>query len=74
MNEFSNADILALLRSPAGQQLLAMLQRQNSETLEKAKSFAQAGNYAEVKKVMASMLNDPQVAGLLQQLGGGKLE
>ena len=74
MNQFSSSDMLAMLRSPAGRQLLSLFQQQDPQTLEKAKALAQSGNYADLKNVMGSLLSDPEVLRLLRQLGGGKLE
>ncbi len=70
MDQFSPQDIKALIQSPAGQQLLAMLQ-QDPAALARASRMAKAGDYAGVKSAFASMMQDPNVLKLLQQLGGG---
>lgn len=74
MDQISPQDIMALIRSPAGQQLLAMLRQQDPATLTKASRMAKSGDYAGVQATFASLMQDPNVLALLQQLGGGQNE
>lgn len=74
MDNFSVADIMRLANSPAGQQLLAILQQQDSGTLKKAADQAKDGNYAGVQSTLASLLSDPEAARLLAQLRGDQNE
>ncbi len=55
-----------LARSPAGQQLMAMLKGQD---LSDAARKAAAGNYAEAAQALQALLADPKARELLQQLG-----
>ena len=74
MDQFPNKDMLALIRSPAGQALISMLQQQNPQTLEKAKQMAQSGNYSGVQGALESLLRDPRFHSLMKQLGGDQHE
>ena len=71
MDQFSPQDIKALIQSPAGQQLMAMLRQQDPATLAQASRMAKAGDYAGVQSAFASLMRDPNVLALLQKLGGG---
>ncbi len=59
-----------LAQSEAGQALLANLQSQHGDTLQSAIAQAQAGNYTQVKKTLAALLNSPEGKSLLRQLRG----
>lgn len=74
MDQFPSQDMLALIRSPAGQQLLALFQKQNPQTLAKAKQMAQSGDYGALQETLATLLRDPNTQRLLKQLGGGSSE
>ena len=46
-------EALRFARSPAGQQLLAMLQQKDAGTLETAKQLAQAGQYQKALEILS---------------------
>ena len=56
--------------SPAGQQLLAMLQAKNSDALKKAMSAASSGDYLAAQQSLTTLLKDPEVQALLKRLEG----
>lgn len=64
------SDLMKLAQSPAGKQLLAMLQNTNDGSLENAVKQASAGNMAEAKNALSSLLSSPQVQALLKQMEG----
>ncbi len=64
------SDLMRLAQSPAGQQLLAMLQNSNSGALENAVKQASAGNMTEAKNALSSLLSSPEAQALLQQMEG----
>lgn len=68
--DFSIQEAMRLANSPAGQQLLAMLQQSDTDTLRKAMDQAAAGDYSKVKQTMSSLLDSPEIQKLMQQLGG----
>jgi hypothetical protein len=67
---FSMQEALRLVRSPAGQQLLALLQQQDSGKVRQIADQAAAGNYENAMESLKPLLNSPQVQALLKQLGG----
>ena len=69
-DDFSVQEAMRLARSPAGQQLLALLQQKNSPMLQKAMEEAAAGDYSAVQKTMAAALANPEVQQLLSRMRG----
>lgn len=67
---FSMDEILKLAKSPAGQQLMAMLRQQDSAKLEQAAAQAQAGDYSQASQTLSAMLSSPEAQKLMKQLGG----
>lgn len=69
-SDFSMQEAMRLAQSPAGQQLIALLQQQNSAQLQNAIHAAATGDYQNAKNALSSLLNTPEAQELLQQLGG----
>ena len=67
---FSMEQAMAFAGTPAGRQLLAIMQSKGNADLQKAKSLAESGNMKEAAKAMSSLLADPEVQKLLKQFGG----
>ncbi len=68
--KFSTQDAMELASSPAGQQLMALLQRSDSPQLRTAMQEASNGNFTQAQKMLGPLLASPEVQKLLQQLGG----
>lgn len=64
------AQLLRLVRSPEGQQLLALLQKKDPQTLRTAAAQAGSGDTARAGHTLASVLQDPEVRHLLEKMGG----
>ena len=69
-NQPSMQEMLRLAASPAGKQLIALMQQKGGEDLQKAMKLAATGDYMQAKKAMESVLSDPQAQKLLKELGG----
>lgn len=63
-------EAMRMAQSPAGQQLLRLLQQGNSQALQQAMNSAASGDYESAKKALSTVLNDPQAQKLLRQMGG----
>lgn len=68
--DFSKEDILRMASSPAGRQLIAMLQQRDSSALEQAVSQAKAGDFSTASKTLSAMLSSPEAQQLIKDLGG----
>lgn len=68
-NNFSMQEIMRLATSPAGQQLIAMMQQQGGSEFQKAMSKAAAGDYSQAKHAIETMIADPKAQQLLKELG-----
>ena len=69
-NQPSMQEMLRMAASPAGKQLIALMQQKGGEDLQKAMKLAATGDYVQAKKAMESVLSDPQAQKLLKELGG----
>lgn len=67
---FSMEQAMAFAASPAGKQLIAMLQKSSGADLAAAQRHAQAGNMEQAKAALSELLKDPQIRTLLKQFGG----
>lgn len=61
-------ELLRLAQTPAGQQLIAMLQNSGADRLSNAISKAAAGEYQQAKEVLSEILSSPDAKKLLKQL------
>ena len=69
-NQPSMQEMLRMAASPAGKQLIALMQQKGGEDLQKAMKLAATGDYTQAKDALQSVLSDPQAQKLLKELGG----
>ena len=62
--------LLRLARSPEGQQLIQLLQKNSPDSLRSAAAHASAGDMSKASQTLSPLLEDPQVKALLEKLGG----
>lgn len=67
---FSMEDIMQLMKSPAGQQLMQLLQNSDDPALQKAKQLSASGNMDAAKDALAHIAANEEIRKLLSQLGG----
>lgn len=60
--------LMKLARSPAGQQLLALLQSSGGNELQAAISQASKGSYDQAKQTLSALLATQEAQDLLKQL------
>ena len=68
--DFSMEDVKRIAKSPAGQQLMALLQQRDSDALAQATAQAKAGNYAQAGQTLSAILSSPEAQKLMKELGG----
>ena len=68
--DFSMADVMRLAKSPAGQQLIALLQQKDAKKLEQAANLAKTGDYSQAGQTISAMLSSEEAQKLLKELGG----
>lgn len=69
-DDFSMQDAMRLMSSPAGKQLLALLQQTDPDAFKQAKAQASSGDYSQIGQTLAPLLASEEVKKLLKQLGG----
>ena len=67
---FSAQEAMRLAKTPAGQQLIAMLQKADTKAVKEAMSQASNGNMEQAKNVLEPILSSPEIQQLIRQLGG----
>ena len=67
--DFSMQEALRLAKSPAGQQLLAMLRSADSSRLDQAAAESSAGDYAKASKTLSQLLSSPEIKQFLEEIG-----
>ena len=68
--DFNMRRAVELAASPAGRQLLALLQAQAGPELRQAMDRAAAGDYGAAKAALSTLMEQPEVRRLLKQLEG----
>ena len=68
--DFSMEEVMRLAKSPAGQQLLAMLKQEDNAKLEQAVKQAKTGDFNQAGQTLSAMLSSPEAQKLLKELGG----
>ena len=67
---FSMDEAMRLAKSPAGQQLIALLQQSNGPQLQKAMDLASAGDMKSAGQIINTLLSsNEQAQGLIDRLG-----
>jgi hypothetical protein len=69
-NGISMEQAMAFAATPAGQQLIRILQQKNNPDSSKAAQAAASGNAAQAKDALSSLLSDPQIQQLRKHFGG----
>lgn len=69
-NHISMQEAMRMAKSPAGQQLLTLLQQSDPETIQKAMAQASSGDFSQISETLAPILASEDVKKLLQQIGG----
>ena len=69
-SSFSVEQAMNFAKSPAGQQLIRMLQQKDAAQLSRAAELAASGQTDQAKESLSSLLSDPQIQALLKQFGG----
>ena len=67
---FSMEQAMAFAASPAGKQLIELIQSKSGADFSKAQAYAAAGNMEQAKSELSSLLTDPRIKELLRQFGG----
>ena len=69
-DNFSMEDAMQFVNSPAGRQLMAMLQKSNGDAVKRAMEQAAKGNMDEAKEAIKGMTLTDDMKKLLKPQGG----
>lgn len=65
-------ELFRLAQTPAGRQLIAMLQKSGGARLNEAIAKAASGDYAQAKETLSDLLSSPEAQVLLKELEENK--
>lgn len=68
-NNIPIQEVMRLAKTPAGQQLIALLQQSDPTALRNAAEQASGGHYQQAKNTLEPLLSSPEIQKLLKQLG-----
>ena len=69
-NPFPNISmeqVMSFAASPAGKKLITMLEKQNAAQISIAQKLAESGDMEAAKKVLSSLLADPNIKEMLKK-------
>lgn len=66
------SELIRLAQTPAGQQLISLLQKQGGSQLQQAVTSAAAGDYTRAKGILSELLSAPEAQALLRELEAQK--
>ena len=69
-NGFSMEEVMQLMRSPAGQQLIKLLQSSDDPALQKAKQLSANGNLDGAQEAVRHLAASEEIKKILSQFGG----
>lgn len=61
-------ELIRLAQTPAGQQLIVLLQKKGGNRLQEAIAKAVAGDYSGAKDILSAVLSTPDAQALLREL------
>ena len=70
INEPSISDAMRLASSPAGLQLIRILQQKGDDRVVKAIEKVSAGDMTQLGIIISAIMENPEARSLLQKLGG----
>lgn len=62
------SELIRMAQTPAGQQLIALLQKQDGVQLQRAIAYAVSGDYNRAKDALSKLLSSPEAQALLRKL------
>ncbi len=68
--DISMEDVMRMIKSPAGQQLIKVLGGKDPKTLQNAVENAKSGNLQEAKNSIESLIASDDLQKILKDLGG----
>ena len=63
-------EAMKLAQTPAGQQLIKLLQETGGNDLQSAMEKAATGDYTQAKQAINALMRNPEARKLLKQMGG----
>lgn len=66
------SQLLKIANSPAGQELIALVQKNADEQFQAAMQQAQAGDYSQAQSIISQILSTPEAKELMKKIRGNQ--
>lgn len=66
------SQLLKIANSPAGQELIALVQKNADEQFQAAMRQAQAGDYSQAQSIISQILSTPEAKELMKKIRGNE--
>ena len=68
-HDFNLQEAMRLAKSPAGKQILQMLQQSDQDVIQQASSMAKTGNYSQAINLIKKILSTPEGQKIMKEYG-----
>ena len=66
------SELMKIANSPAGQELISLVQKNRDEHFDRAMQQAQDGDYSQVQAMLSQILSTPEARDLIKKLRGNE--
>lgn len=66
------SELLKIANSPAGQELMALIQKNRDEHFDEAMQQAQSGDFSQAKTILSQMLSSEEAQDLVKKIRGSQ--
>lgn len=66
------SELMKIANSPAGQELISLIQKSRDSHFDEAMHQAQAGDFSQAQAMLSQMLSTPEAKDLLKKIRGSK--
>ena len=64
------SELMKIANSPAGQELISLVQKNRDEHFDRAMQQAQDGDYSQAQAMLSQILSTPEARALMEKLRG----
>lgn len=66
------SELMKIANSPAGQELISLVQKNKDEHFDEAMQQAQSGDFSQAKAMISQILSTPEAAELMKKIRGNE--
>ena len=66
------SELMRIANSPAGKELLSLVQKNKDEQFDEAMHQAQSGDFSQAQEIISKILSTPEAEALMKKIRGGE--